>query len=348
MQVKYYKPTDRSSWQAYIARAPQATIFHTLGWKKAVEQTFKLQAHYLYAQEGDRICGILPLFLNKGWLLGASLISVPFGVYGGICAEDEQAEALLLEEAKAIAKQEEVGYIEFRNLRPAGGNLPTKDLYMTFILELPDDAEVVWKTMRKRNRNILRKGIKSGLQLYRSPEPGRIEEEEFTKFYDLFARTQRALGTPVLPKTFFKNLAVEFDSQISLFSAVHEGKIISSLWVFFFKDTVLPYYIGYDHRYLAYAPNNWILWEAIKYSCEHGYRYYDLGRSRQDSGSFRFKKHWGIEPRPLYYQYYLNTSPRIPNISPSNPKFDLPKRIWSHLPFGLTKALGPKLVKYLG
>ncbi len=348
MQLKYYTPEAKSAWQAYVAHNDKANVFHDLGWKNVVQQTFGLRSYYLYAQAGDKVCGVLPLFLNKNVFFGTSLVSVPFGVYGGICADNEQAERLLLEEAKVIAKNENAGYVEFRNLKPGSVELPTKDLYMAFILDLPDDAEEVWKSMRKRNRNILRKGIKSGLQLYKTPEHGKIDEHEFNCFYELFARTQQALGTPVLPRKFFNHLITEFGSQVSIFSATYEGKIISSLWVFFFKDMVSPYYIGYDQRYLKYAPNNWILWEAIKYSCEHGYRYYDLGRSRQGSGSFSFKKHWGIEPQPLYYQYYLNTETEIPNISPSNPKFDLAKRIWTKLPSGVAKTLGPRLVKYLG
>jgi FemAB-related protein (PEP-CTERM system-associated) len=348
MQIKYFSPQDKSAWQGYVEQSSQTNMFHALAWKNTVERTFGHRSYYLYAQEGDKVCGILPLFLNKSLIFGTSLISVSYGVYGGICADNEQAEALLLEEAKAIAQRERAGYIEFRNIKPIKADLPVKDLYMTFMLELPGDAEEVWKAMRKRNRNILRKGIKSGLQLLRAPEPGRIEKPEFDRFYELFARTQGALGTPVLPKAFFKNLMNEFGSRICLFSATYEGKIVSSLWVFLFKDTASPYYIGYDPRYLSYAPNNWILWEVIKYSCEQGYRYYDLGRSRRDSGSFSFKKHWGIEPQPLHYQYYLNTRTEIPNINPSNPKFDLPKRIWAKLPYGLAKALGPKLIKYLG
>jgi lipid II:glycine glycyltransferase (peptidoglycan interpeptide bridge formation enzyme) len=129
---------------------------------------------------------------------------------------------------------------------------------------------------------------------------------------------------------------------------MHEGRIITSLWVFFWQDYVSPYYIGYDPAYLQYAPNNWVLWQVIKDSCAAGYRYYDMGRSRQGTGSYEFKRHWGIEPKPLYYQYYLHRAKNIPQVNPSNPKFDIPRRLWSHLPLGLTKIIGPHLVKYLG
>ena len=53
----------------------------------------------------------------------------------------------------------------------------------------------------------------------------------------------------------------------------------------------------------------------------------------------------GFNPQPLYYQYYLHRIKEIPNINPSNPKFDLPKSIWQRLPLPITKWLGPKLVR---
>ncbi len=270
MQIKYLDTQNEKAWQNFVLKMPQANFFHSVGWKKVIGDTFRLPSFYLYAEDNGKICGILPLFLVKSMIFGSSLISVPFGVYGGICAENEQAERLLFTEAQKIAKAYKVGHVEFRNLEPGMENLPTKDLYMVFILDLPDDAEIVWKSMRKRNRNILRKGIKSGLKLYRTAEPGDIDPDEFNQFYELFAITQQALGTPVLPKSFFQNQLKEFGSQISIFSATYEGKIITSMWTFFFKDTVLPYYIGYNKDYLRYAPNNWILWEIIKYSCERG------------------------------------------------------------------------------
>jgi FemAB-related protein (PEP-CTERM system-associated) len=275
-------------------------------------------------------------------------VSVPFGIYGGICAENATALSALLQAAQDLAREKGVDHVEFRHQYPNSLSLPGKDLYVSFILELPSDPEVVWREMRKRNRNILRKGEKSGLALSRQPQLGVLEAQEVNTFYTLFARTQQALGTPVLPRSFFTHLQEEFGEHNALYSVMHEGRIITSLWVFFWQDYVSPYYIGYDPAYLQYAPNNWVLWQVIKDSCAAGYRYYDMGRSRQGTGSYEFKRHWGIEPKPLYYQYYLHRAKNIPQVNPSNPKFDIPRRLWSHLPLGLTKIIGPHLVKYLG
>ncbi len=339
-------PEERRAWTEFIGRSPQATLFHGLAWRDAVAATFGHKPYYLYARQDGDIEGVLPMFLIESRVFGRHLISVPFAVYGGICTNNPSVEAELFGQARQLAAKLKVDYLELKNLHPNGLDLPVRDLYWTFILELPKDPQTVWDTMRKRNRNILRKGIKSGLGLYRPADQEGIDEKEYREFYDLFARTQKALGTPVLPKRFFDEQLASMD--VKIFSAVYKGEIVSSLWVIFFKDVVYPYYIGYDSRYLDIAPNNWILWEVIKYGCEHGYKYYDMGRSRYDTGPFHFKVHWGIEPHKLPYQYYLLNGAKMPNLNPSNPRFDLAKKVWSHLPLPLTKALGPSLVKYLG
>jgi len=313
-----------------------------------VINTFRHQACHLCAREEDRLVGILPLFRIKSRFWGHSLVSLPFAVYGGVCADNEQIEQALLKAAVKLGQELGADHLELRQLWQIKGELVNKDLYMTFALELAPDPELVWKAMRKRNRNILRKGIKSGLKLHRQPSWEGVDSQELKTFYKLFARTQTALGTPVLPWRWFLNLLSAFPQQIGLFSTQYQGKIINSLMVFRFKDSLLPYYIGYDPRYLQYAPNNFILWEAIQFGCRQGYQYFDLSRSRRGSGSYEFKRHWGIEPQPLYYQYHLYPGHEMPNLSPSNPKFELAKRVWCHLPLPLAKLISPGLVKYLG
>jgi hypothetical protein len=55
----------------------------------------------------------------------------------------------------------------------------------------------------------------------------------------------------------------------------------------------------------------------------------------------------GFEPENLHYQYVLRKLGEVPRINPSNPKFELPRRIWSHLPLGVTKAVGPRLLRFI-
>ena len=73
----------------------------------------------------------------------------------------------------------------------------------------------------------------------------------------------------------------------------------------------------------------------------------DFGRSREGTGAYNFKRHWGFEPRPLPYQYALLDGASMPNMSPSNPKMRLAVEAWRRLPLAVTKRAGPFLTKFL-
>ena len=56
-------------------------------------------------------------------------------------------------------------------------------------------------------------------------------------------------------------------------------------------------------------PNNLVFWEAIKWACENGYTYFDMGRSGiEGKGLQRSKNGWGGESEPLYYTSIPATS----------------------------------------
>ena len=84
-----------------------------------------------------------------------------------------------------------------------------------------------------------------------------------------------------------------------------------------------------------------------KSAARAGYRTFDFGRSREGTGAYHFKRHWGFEPTPLPYQYVLLGDSRMPDLSPSNPKMRLAVNAWKRLPLPLTKVIGPRLTRYL-
>ena len=88
-------------------------------------------------------------------------------------------------------------------------------------------------------------------------------------------------------------------------------------------------------------------WELMCHAARAGYRTFDFGRSREGTGAYHFKRHWGFEPVPLPYQYALLGKREVPNVNPSNPKLRLAVEVWKRLPIGLTKLLGPRLTRYL-
>src|ERR1700722_18525977 len=98
--VSAYEPAMSADWDRFVTDHPQGSPFHLSKWSRAVERIFHHKQHSLCAMRDGRIVGVLPLFLVSNWVVGRCLISSPLGVYGGICAEDQEAEQALLGNVK--------------------------------------------------------------------------------------------------------------------------------------------------------------------------------------------------------------------------------------------------------
>lgn len=332
---------DMDRWDAYVQRAEQATFFHRSGWKTVMEQAFGHRTHFLFAQQDDVIVGVLPLAQVKSLLFGNSLASLPFCVYGGIVADNEEAAAALRSEACALADELQVGALEMRNRQPTNTGLPVKDLYYTFRKAIDPDEEANLKAIPNRQRAMVRKGIKEGLASEWSDSTDRL--------YQVYAESVRNLGTPVFSSRYLRILKEVFGKDLSVLMITHEQGDVAGVLNFYFRDEVIPYYGGSVSAARSIkGVNHFMYWELMRYSCEQGYRLFDFGRSKAGTGPFSFKKNFGFEPSPLPYEYYLAASDAMPDISPMNPKYRLMISVWSKLPLPVANRVGPFLARSLG
>ena len=107
-------------------------------------------------------------------------------------------------------------------------------------------------------------------------------------------------------------------------------------------------YVGGTAAARGLGANVFMFWEVMRRACERGYRLFDFGRSKIGTGSYTFKRNWGFEPTPLYYQYKLADGQKIPDQNPLNPKYQLLIATWKRLPLSVANVLGPPIVKGLG
>ncbi|MEZ4526359.1 MAG: FemAB family PEP-CTERM system-associated protein [Desulfobacterales bacterium] len=341
MCIKLFQPADEKYWDSYVMHHPRSSFFHLSGWKKVVERSFGHKAFYLICEENFRIKGVFPLFSVKSILFGRSMVSVPFATYGGILADDKIVEQQLYGEAVALTKDKALEYLEIRNEENLLPDLPGKDLYYVFKKEIESDNEKNLNSIPRKTRRMIRQGMKNGLEV----RFGSVELLDI--FYDLFAHSYRRLGSPVFSKKYLKNILEEFRHKANLLIVFKDEKALSGVLSFYFKDQVIPYYSGAVPESQNLAANDYLYWALMSDAAERGYRIFDFGRSKKDTGPFHFKRHWGFEPRLLHYRYYLNTVAEVPNISPANPKYQKKIEMWRKLPLWATKIIGPEIVKYV-
>ncbi len=339
ISVEHFVDDIQDEWDHYISRSERGTFCHLIGWKKVIEKTFGYESCYLYARRGDKICGVLPLFMVRNQLFGKYLISTPFAVYGGICADDDEVATLLLERAKRITQAHGLDYLELRNIDLHHDGLVQKDLYCTFYQTLRSE-EHNWKVLPRETRRLIRKAKKANLTV-------EIDETGLGKFYKIYSRNVKELGTPVFPISFFRNFMQEFKDQCNLVKVSLNQEVIAAVLVFYFKDHIMPYYGGALRQYNnnKYAPNNFMYWELMRYGIDKGYKVFDFGRSKKGTGAYNFKRHFGMTPTSLNYQYYLCGQRELPNLNPLNPKFKLFIDTWKKLPLPIANFVGPRLIK---
>jgi len=332
---------DSARWDRFVYEHPAGTFFHQTAWMRVLERTFDHQAQYVYAERQGRIVAVAPLFKVSNWMVGRCLISSPLAAYGGILAEDGDAENSLLEAIKNKAQEQQMDYLELRN--PSGGTLPgfvPNTRYSGFSMSLVKDSESVLKGLPKDIRYMIRKASKADLSIRRGPEL-------YDEFYRLFAINMRRLGTPVFPRSLFKNLIEEYGKQIDVLIVYAGAQPVASAFSFVFRDTLHPYYIGGLPVARDLAANNFLWWELIKFAAESGMSTFDFGRSKKGTGAYAFKKKWNPTIKDLDYQVLLVKRKTAPNFSPANPKFGLAAQVWSRLPLFLANRLGPQIVKWI-
>lgn len=340
VRVCVFEPERAAEWDRFVLSAPAGSPFHLTSWMRAVQKTFGYEPRYVFAERDGKISGVLPIFSISNWVIGRVLNSVPFGVYGGVCAADEESRRALLEHATESARAANVDFLELRERKsePLEGFVQNP-LYVTFTTELSANHEANLKKLPRDTRYMIRKAEKAGLRA----EHG---ISQLPEFFDLFAANLQRHGTPAFPRSWLENLHAEFGQKMDLLVIRQGEKAVAGVISFFFRDAVLPYYAGAGPEAPRLAANNALYWELMKFAADSGARKFDFGRSKLGTGSYDFKAQWNMAIEPLDYQILLVKRKTVPNFSPKNPKFERATRVWSRLPLWLTKQVGPRVVRW--
>jgi len=342
--IKQLASSESAQWDSYVKSHPQGSFFHLSGWQQVISKSFHHDCHFLYAELDGNIAGVLPLVEVKSKLFGHALISTPFCVYGGAIANSSEIVRQLEQEACQLAEKLSVDYLELRYQEKQDSSLLLKQAHSTFGCELPEDNGQILAAIKKKQRAVIRHSLKNELSF--SLASGKTNLKDF---YHLLSTSYRNLGTPIFSKSYFENLVSVFgdDADIAVIKS-KDGQLSSAVMNFYFNEQVLPYYGGGNDSARGLKSADFMYYQVMCNASERGYRWYDFGRSKNDSGPYKYKKNWGMEPKSLYYYYHLVNAEELPNLSPNNPKYKLFIQLWQKLPLKVSQIVGPFLSKFLG
>lgn len=303
MEVKIISPLVDKNWDTFIEKHPYSSIFHLSNWAAVLQQTYGYIPYYFVLQENSqKYRSSLPLFLIKNSFLGKRLICLPFADFCRPLITSDDDYGVILCKVYDLIKQEKISNLEIR-----GGDdmraFSRFNYYKKFKLDLSLGIDRLWHRFKQKSiRYPISKAKRENVII----EHGQTLRN-MKNFYRLNLLTRRKHGVLPQPFNFFKNIFEELISKNYgfLFLAKNNKTVIAASVFFIYKDVVYHKYNASNVRFAYLCPNHLIIWRAIQWAANNGFRYLDLGRTAPDNqGLMQFKRHWGAEEIDLPYYYY--------------------------------------------
>ena len=211
--------------------------------------------------------------------------------------------------------------------------------FVTFVLDLEGGGECIWDTrLTAGMRTDVRKGLRFDVEM-RIGGPALFKD-----FLAVVRECWRDLGTPTHSVQFYRALLETWGDEARIMNLYHRGRAVSTAMLLPAGSTIHHPFSCTLAAYKSTSVNSALTWHIIEWASDSGFRFFDMGRSPVDSGSFRYKKKWGAEQVALNYGYLMDPERPIPSLH--TPTVDRAVRAWKLLPLPLANVLGPHFIKY--
>jgi FemAB-related protein (PEP-CTERM system-associated) len=344
METQVHRLGDLSAriptWESFVARNAPVPLSYHPRWLGVLARGLRQKPYCLEGVVQGTTVGLLPLMEVGSLLFGRFLIGLPYLNYGGIMANDRAIAHRLIDRAVELADELDVRFLELRHERASEHpRLVTRTVSKVHMRRsLPATPGQFWDELSAKVRNQVRKGIKSDLRV------GWGGEERLDEFYDVFSQNMRDLGTPVYSRRLFREIVRQFPDRAE-FCIVRAGitPVAAALLLHGWGITEVP--SASSLRQYNYTCANMLMyWKLLERSVERGQEVFDFGRSSPECNTYRFKKQWGATPFPAEWQHYVRHG-SASDMRPDNPRYTRLIRIWQRLPVGLTRWMGPMIVR---
>jgi FemAB-related protein (PEP-CTERM system-associated) len=322
------------------ASAPTVPLSRHPAWLSVFQSTLGHEVLAVEATAAGRTCGFLPLAHVSSLLFGRFLVSLPYLNTNGVIAASPDVQAQLVARAVTLADELNVRYLELRHEQPVDhpdlNGAVTNKVHMR--LPLPDTTEALWAGFDPKVRNQVRKGERHGFAVAWGGA------ELLDGFHDVLSRNMRDLGTPVYGKSLFAAILDAFPGDAEL-CLVRDGvKSVAGAFLLHGRGVTEVPTAAALREYNPSCVNMLMYHRLLARSVGRGQRSFDFGRSTAGSSTYRFKKQWGAVPHPAVWQYHVKDG-EATDMRPDNPRFERAIRLWQRLPVGITRVLGPVIVR---
>ena len=343
MRIRLLAPTETLVCPDSLAAMAAFPAFDS--WTKFAAELYRFSCYRFVAEGDDGVLGLLVLAHVKHILFGNYLTTAPFASYGGFAFCSPGVRDALLEKALALGKDLNVDYVNVRF--DAGESIPPEGwvqhpIYYTYLMDLPDHAEVLWKSFTSQYRNHIRKPLKKGFIV----KFGRLDLLD--DVYEGLADSMHELGSPYHGKAYLRRMAESLGDALEFAVVRGPREELIGAGVFIFQGNIVTsLHSNILHKFRTDYAGDFLYWSAITRYGGQGFSILDMGRSLVGSGNESFKMKWNPRRQLLAYWYALRDGATMPELNQKNPRFQFAIWLWKKLPGFMVRSLGPLLIKGL-
>ena len=345
LRIKRLAFDEPANWPANLTGPAAFTSLDS--WGLAVRSTYHFQLHRFETEIEGLVDGILSMSHIQHPIFGNYLATAPFGSYGGFAFNTIESMDLLLNEARLLAAELGVDYVNIRWAgNPSGEAAPEgwvqHPVYATFRMDLNPNPETLLTDFSSDHRNHIRKSLKKGFIIKFG------SRDLLNDAYEALSRSMHELGSPYHSRNYLENLVNSLGDRLE-FSVLYtpDGKLAGAGVFILQGKTVTNLHANILRACRSEYAGEYLYWKVIERYCLQGYNIFDLGRSLLGSGNETFKMKWKPRRELLAYWYALKPGQALPSLNQKNPKFALAINTWKKLPSFVVRPLGPFLISGL-
>ena len=279
--IHIYDITQAQEWDSVVRSFQEYDVYYLSGYVRAFQLHGDGDPQLLfYEQDGLRA---IYVYMKRTTAIEGWFDSItPYG-YGGVLFEGDTSEENLKAfwDAYVQKMKDENIVCNFVRYHPVLANAVLMkevsdviDLGKTVAFHL-DSPEVIWQNIVPKNRNMIRKAEKNGIEIHHDADMALFKD--FVQIYNATMDKDNAEEYYYFGDEFYKSIHEDLDGHYEMFYATYEGKIIA-MSIMLFANKQMHYHLsGSILEYRNLAPSNLLLYKAALWGCEHGYKTLHLG-----------------------------------------------------------------------
>ena len=274
-QIRINNEINREAWSAFVASHPQGNIFQTPEMYDVYACAEHVTPMAIAAVEGDEIVGILVAqYMTNGGAM-ASWITARSIITGGPLARNNDP-AIIQALMNAYKKQLpcKTIYSEIRPIYPMDDMPGWKRVgHYNLVMRLEKMEEELFEQMHKERRRNVNQAIKAGLTFKEL-----TTADEIQQVVALIEKTYRRKHVPIGYLNMFDKVQGILRDYAHFFGCyTAEGLMIAGQVRLCYGTLVYAWFAGSDEDFFKLRPNDFTMWNVIRWAHEKGYKEFDFG-----------------------------------------------------------------------